>query len=176
LRDGRITCTGRWVVSAQLVAGITDATSYATSDFGDCAVRADHAVWCWSGQWMTSLTESTGPSTARDLSVPAKVKGLADVTQVVMGQHDFAYALNRDGSVWCFGDNDVGQLGDGTFVTRPGPARVANLGDVIALAAGDAHVCALRKTGTVACWGDGSYGQIGTYVTSEIPDPQAVIW
>jgi hypothetical protein len=176
LRDGRITCTGRNVISPEPVAGISGATSYATSDFVNCAVRADHAVWCWSGPWKTALTESTGPSAWRYLSVPAKVIGLGDVTQIVMGREDFACALERDGTVWCFGENDVGQLGDGTFVTRSRPARVANLGGVIALAAGERHVCALRKTGTVACWGDGTSGQIGTYVTSAIPDPQAVIW
>ena len=62
-------------------------------------------------------------------------------------------ALRRDGSVWTWGENNQGQLGDGSLWTRYRPVRVQGLRDVVAVAAGVQYTLALRRDGTVWAWG-----------------------
>ncbi|MCC7381399.1 MAG: hypothetical protein IT384_06190 [Deltaproteobacteria bacterium] len=68
-------------------------------------------------------------------------------------------ALLVDGSVWCWGDNGFGQLGDGTTTSRVNPTRVG-LDDVSQLELGDFTTCAVSR-GTVFCWGRNDSGQLG---------------
>jgi hypothetical protein len=79
------------------------------------------------------------------------------------GEHSMALAF--DGTVWTFGRNQNGQLGDGTFAAaayqRTSPAPVAGLTQVIAVAAGYCHSVALRSDGTVWSWGCNNAGQLG---------------
>ncbi|HEY6009099.1 MAG TPA: hypothetical protein VIU40_12310, partial [Geobacteraceae bacterium] len=66
------------------------------------------------------------------------------------------------GTVWTWGENSFGQLGDGgTTAENHTPAQVAGLAGMIAVAAGDDHTVALRNDGTIWAWGRNSYGQLG---------------
>jgi alpha-tubulin suppressor-like RCC1 family protein len=79
--------------------------------------------------------------------------------------------LANDGTVWTWGNNGNGQLGDGTTTDRSTPMQVGNLSGVIAIAAGGSHTVALKSDGTVWTWGDNSKGQlgIGSEPQSDIP-------
>jgi alpha-tubulin suppressor-like RCC1 family protein len=68
---------------------------------------------------------------------------------------------NDDGTVWCWGDNASGQLGDGTMQARSVPMPVPGVADAIQVAANGTHTCALTSAGTVWCWGANSNGQLG---------------
>lgn len=70
-------------------------------------------------------------------------------------------ALTGDGSVLAWGNNDYGQLGDGTNVSTSAPVKVRGLGHVIAIAAGPGHSLALVDDGTVWAWGDNYHGTLG---------------
>ena len=72
-----------------------------------------------------------------------------------------ACAVMSDGTVWCWGANDAGQLGDGTRASRAAPRPVAGLRGAVEVDLGEAFACARLRDGTVRCWGDGSYGQLG---------------
>ena len=65
--------------------------------------------------------------------------------------HDLALA--EDGTVWAWGANDSGQLGDGTTVNRFSPVQVSGLSGVVAVVAGACHSLALRSDGSVWAWG-----------------------
>ncbi len=69
-------------------------------------------------------------------------------------------AIKNDGSLWCWGDNSFGQLGDGTFQTRTTPVRVMSSG-VSYVSAGGNHTCAVMENGDLLCWGDNQYSQLG---------------
>jgi hypothetical protein len=94
-----------------------------------------------------------------DACVPASC---ADNTiKMVSAGGGHACLIRTDGSVWCWGRNDRGQLGDGTRTPRPLPVRVGGVSNIIAVAAGDTHTCAAEKDGPVWCWGADDSGQLG---------------
>ena len=86
-----------------------------------------------------------------------------DATAIVSGSIHTC-ALRRDRTVWCWGDNTWGQLGNGQsgdeeFSAQP--LKVKDIADATAIATGVSHNCALHADGTVSCWGYNRYGQLG---------------
>lgn len=75
---------------------------------------------------------------------PVQVTGLSDAVEEVVAAGRYTCARTRDGTVWCWGDNISGELGDGTTQSpRTSPVQVIDLGsDVAELAAGGNHTCA----------------------------------
>ncbi len=83
--------------------------------------------------------------------------------------------LLADGSVWCWGSNAKGQLGDGTFESSPVPVRVAlPAARSVWVSAGAEHSCAVSESGEVWCWGDGTRGALGPATFSESATPVQV--
>ncbi|KAF0218277.1 MAG: Ig domain-containing [Geobacteraceae bacterium] len=92
------------------------------------------------------------------------MQGLTGVTAIAAGDY-FTLALKSDGSVWAWGSNSSGQLGDGTTVNRAAPGMVSGLSSVSAIGAGYLHSMALRADGTVWTWGYNGFGQLGDGTT-----------
>jgi hypothetical protein len=95
---------------------------------------------------------------------PPRCVGPACVLQVVAG-NAFACARYGDGTAACWGDNTLGQIGDGTFgpgTSRDRPTAVLGLAGVEELAAGASHVCARVTDGSVWCWGANGSRQVGS--------------
>jgi alpha-tubulin suppressor-like RCC1 family protein len=133
-----------------------------------CARRSDGIVLCWG---LDSSGELGDGPTDDTRSTPAPVPGLTSVVELAAG-YQHACARKSDGTVWCWGSNVTGEIGDGTLANRPSPVPVATaINDFIQLSAGLGHTCGLRSNGTVWCWGDNSYGQLGdgTGVSRTIP-------
>src|SRR6185369_5855475 len=78
-------------------------------------------------------------------------------------------ALQNDGTVWAWGSNGLGQLGDGSKTPRTTPVQVTGLTGITAIAAGSAHTIALKNDGTVWAWGENSKGELGDGTTSGNP-------
>jgi alpha-tubulin suppressor-like RCC1 family protein len=93
-------------------------------------------------------------------TLPQRVKGIWDVVAVAAGAYH-TVALKADGSVWAWGDNRWGELGDGTRTTRGAPKRVARLRRIVEASAGSLHTLALDEDGAVWSWGNNLYGQLG---------------
>ena len=75
------------------------------------------------------------------------------------GAHTCAITTNY--GVYCWGANDLGQLGDGTVDSTAAPARVAGRLNLKSVQAGLAHTCGLSRDGIGYCWGRGFEGQLG---------------
>jgi alpha-tubulin suppressor-like RCC1 family protein len=73
----------------------------------------------------------------------------AAVAQTAAGGAGFTIVVKSDGSVWTFGQNNQGQLGDNTTTTRRTPLQVSGLSDIVAVAAGAYHALALESDGTL---------------------------
>jgi alpha-tubulin suppressor-like RCC1 family protein len=91
---------------------------------------------------------------------PAQVPELSGVAKAA-GGGSHSLALKRDGTVWAWGRNDAGQLGDGTTTGRHLPSQVGGLNGVKAIGAGTFHSLALKSDGTVWTWGSNDWGQLG---------------
>mgnify|MGYP000890492512 CR=1 FL=1 len=74
--------------------------------------------------------------------------------------------IKDDGTVWTWGSNYDGELGDGTKTERHTPVQVKGLSNVISISAGGSHMLALKDDGTVWAWGCNDVGQLGTAASS----------
>lgn len=85
-------------------------------------------------------------------------------------------AVISDGTVKCWGRNNVGQLGNGTKTFDPvvRPVLVSGLTDAVAVSAGVEYACALRAGGTVVCWGGNALGVLGNGTTDDSLTPKPV--
>ncbi len=75
--------------------------------------------------------------------------------------NSFTMAIAKDGTLWSWGDNFYGQLGDGTKINRSYPKKISGISDVIKVSCGEKHVIALKKDGTVWTWGKNYDGELG---------------
>lgn len=82
--------------------------------------------------------------------------------------------LKGDGTVWAWGNNDYGKLGDGTTSQRGVPVKVKDLTNITRISAGSNHSLALKSDGTVWTWGKGDYGQLGNNTTTNNSTPVQV--
>lgn len=122
------------------------------------ALRKDGSVWTWGYNNESQLGD---PSFTDEFSLePRMVAGLSDVKAVAAGGA-FTMALRENGSVWVWGANTYGQLGDGTYETRSKAREIPGLSDVIHVAAGTKHAMAMKKDGSIWLWGSNDHGQLG---------------
>ncbi len=147
---------------AQLSVGTTHA----------CALDGNADVWCWgsgrAGQLGTGTADS---SVALKLTLPT---GLSGITQIAAGeQHTCALAA---GSVWCWGANNMGQLGSPGAPTNV-PRQIPTFGTVSSLSTETFHTCAIVSTdSSVWCWGENRYGESGVNGGGNISTPTQVLY
>jgi alpha-tubulin suppressor-like RCC1 family protein len=115
-------------------------------------------VWAWGDNLEHQLGRRAQPLPFSTTAIA--VPGIANVVAVAGGANA-AYALERAGTVWAWGDDSEHELGDSGESPRQRPVRVRTPAGVVAIAAGMFAAYALRRDGTVWAWGENAVGQLG---------------
>jgi len=111
--------------------------------------------------------------TNSSLAVQVYNLNLVGVTDIAAGNQS-AYALNGDGTIWSWGSNTYGQLGNNSTTNSPVPVQVSFLTGITAIAANYQSVYALDGNGNVWSWGSNTYGQLGNNSTTNSRVPVQV--
>jgi alpha-tubulin suppressor-like RCC1 family protein len=123
-----------------------------------CALSADESAWCWG----TNTVGQLGDGIAVDRATAAPVIGLTSGVTAIATGHSDSCAVKTDGSLWCWGANNNGQLGDGTGTTQTTPVAVFGMSSgVVAVSVGNSHTCAVTTDSAVWCWGNNGTGALG---------------
>jgi alpha-tubulin suppressor-like RCC1 family protein len=146
------------------VPGLRDIVDVEAGSDHSLALNDDGTVWAWGNNTDGQL----GDGTTTNRRKPVKVVGLDGVVDVSggggeggVGYNSHSLAVKRNGTVWAWGDNSEGQLGDGTNKNRRRPVKAVRLDSVVKVDAGVNHSVALKNNGRVRAWGRGQAGQLG---------------
>src|SRR2546421_2016420 len=136
----------------------------AAGNSSSVALKGDGSVWTWGGNWAGQL----GNGSTADSPTPVQVQGLSGPPNAIAAGYAHVLAAMPDGSVWAWGDDQYGELGDGnagfgvgsgtganrsTPVQVLGPGGTGHLSGVTQVAAGYMFSVALKSDGTVWQWG-----------------------
>ena len=183
----------------QQVPGVAGATSVTVGFTDVCVVLTDGTVSCWGsrgndgGTWSfdglqgnvvslsgyesyCALTDSgeVWCSAAHSLTTMEKVPEVTDAISLATNGTDWSShscAVTASGNVYCWGDNNEGQLGNGSTDSTETPVKVLDIDSAYSVSVTDGGTCALLTDGTIACWGNNTYGQLrnGTQDASHTP-------
>ena len=150
-----------------LISGVTQ---IGAGYYFSAALRADGTVWTWGVNSSGQLGQN---SNAIQFIQPKIVSGLSGITAIAVGG-DHVLARKADGTVWAWGENQYGQLGDNSLNSYAYPVQVPGLSNVTHVAAGDFHSLARKGDGTVMAWGRNSQGQLGDNTTTNRLIPTSI--
>ena len=149
------------------VSALIDVTAISAGGGHSLALKADGTVWSWGLNSKGQLGDGT--FTFANRSIPAQVTGLSGVITRIAGGSEHSLALKSDGTVWAWGSDAYGQLGDGTLApARPTPVQVLNLTNVIEIGAGVLHSLAIKSDGSVWAWGNNVDRQLGNGINPQL--------
>ena len=158
-----------------------------------CGVSADATLWCWGTlartpigvsypAGVTNIQAGFGQTCGLDAAgfavcwsneadgVPAPVSSSVQFRQLALAG-SFSCGLDGAGAAWCWGENDWGQLGDGTKTHSVAPVAVTGGLTFSSIAVGGKHACGITGTGMAYCWGMNFAGELGTSADPDLCAP-----
>ncbi|MFM7679084.1 MAG: RCC1 domain-containing protein [Roseiflexaceae bacterium] len=165
-------CIGIFVILLQHIPTDESNTAYAqsTSELSfaqisagathTCAITPQINLVCWGRNSAGQL--GNGKTTDTVTAVRTQFTQAISITEISSGDAH-SCGLTTVGTIYCWGKNSSGQLGNGSTTTALTPVKVINPTGIIyaSISAGGAHSCARTTTGKAYCWGDNSRGQLG---------------
>ena len=135
-----------------------------------CAVTATQTAYCWGRNVEGELGSGSGASSS---DVPVQVSGGLFFASLSAASNHSCGVTNGE-AVYCWGDNSVGQLGDGTTTNSSAPVVVSGGLSYQLVSAGTSHTCGVATSGAAYCWGDNTSGQLGNGTATSSTAPVAV--
>jgi len=164
------------------IAGLSNILAIGGGQYHSAALKSDGTVWVWGDNSHGQLGDGTlvGPFQGTVQPTPVMNTNISGVAQIAVGDRHTT-ALKSDGTVWSWGYNELGQIGNGTFllngcacVPTPTQSSIANVTDI--RENNSFHILARKIDGSIWAWGYNAEGEagIGT-VTAQDPDHYSVL-
>ena len=156
---------------AQVGTAKWESIAVSTYDSGHaCGIQSDKSLWCWGDNTAGQL----GDNTTAFALVPEQITNAKWNAIAVGGDKGYTCGIQADGSLWCWGDNESGELGDGTTTNQLVPEQIGTA-KWTSLALGNNYVCGIQSDGSLSCWGSNNYGQLGDGTTNQQLTPEKAI-
>jgi alpha-tubulin suppressor-like RCC1 family protein len=144
-------------------AGGTNWKQVACGSNHTAAIKTDGTLWTWG--W--NLFGQLGDNTTTDRSTPVTIFAGGTNWKQVSGGSLHTAAIKTDGTLWTWGNNSNGQLGDNTTIRRSTPITTFAGGtNWKQVAGGSDHTAAIKTDGTLWTWGSNDFGRLGTNTTT----------
>ncbi len=124
--------------------------------------------------YAVSAVDARGNDSGRSTSAAATPTGAVPGGASFSAGQVHSCEVRSAGTLWCWGSNGNGQLGDGTTLASSRPVQVGTRADWATVGVGDFHSCAVRVEGSLWCWGAGFAGQLGTGGFGQVLSPVRV--
>jgi alpha-tubulin suppressor-like RCC1 family protein len=121
------------------------------------AIKTDGTLWSWGNNQYGQL----GSGTVISRSSPVQIGALTNWKKSAAGGLNHTAAIKTDGTLWSWGNNQYGQLGSGTVVSRSSPVQIGALTNWKSVHCGAFHTAAIKTDGTLWTWGLNAGGQLG---------------
>lgn len=156
--------------SAERIASEERFSGVSAGDRHTCAVAVDRRAYCWGtnayGQ-LGSPDSGERCGTVGDVLYPCRptptlVDGGIQFIEVSAGSRHTC-GVTASGDAYCWGANELGQLGNGTKLSTAVPSRVIAPVPFVSISAGAEHSCAVSSNGAAYCWGRDFFGRLGAH-------------
>ena len=150
------------------VGYLTNWKQVAVGEFYNAAIKTDGTLWTWGYNNYGQL----GNGTTTSYSSPIQVGSLTNWKQVSCGYNGFTTAVKNDGTLWAWGYNANGQLGNGTVTSYSSPIQVGSLTNWKQVSCGyNGFTTAVKNDGTLWAWGYNANGQLGNGTVTSYSSP-----
>jgi len=123
------------------------------------AIGGDGSLWAWGNNISGQLGDGT-QGEGNYSNIPIRI-GTDNNWRYVSAGAFYTMAIRTDGTLWAWGNNGYGRLGDGTATQRSMPVRVGSDYNWISASAGSQHTMAIGVDGSLWVWGNNSFGVLG---------------
>ena len=159
------------------VPSFANASAVAAGTNSTVVLKNDGSIWAWGDNTYGELgngttTSSVVPVKSSTCNIPMLMATHnSSSSKRVAASQNFSLAVKNDGTVESWGQNNYGQLGDGTAVNRTSPVQAQNLTSMTSVAAGWSFGLGVKSDGTVWGWGYNGDGELGDGTNTNRPTP-----
>jgi uncharacterized repeat protein (TIGR01451 family) len=158
---GAVDCEGCGDSLPKPVAGLLNVIAIASGGQHALALKSDGTVWSWGLNDYGQLGNQPIYLNPFYSFPPTQIPGLTNIQSIATGSPG-SFALASDGTIWAWGDNTYGQLGDGTQTLRSSPVHLSTVTGVRSLSTNGTCTFAIKQDGSIWSWGSNTSGMLGT--------------
>lgn len=135
-----------------------------------CGIKTDQTVWCWGLNVDGQLGSPSNIGTTTPNPTPTQIPG---VWTSIATNWTNTCGTDSDGTTWCWGLNQYGELGNPTNngTTKPNYTPLQAQGTWSSITTGGTHTCGIASDGTAWCWGSNLYGELATTTNQGLGRP-----
>ena len=150
----------------------SDWTRVAIGSYHTIGLKGTGTLWAWGDNWCGQLGDGTSGNGVYRIT-PRQIGTESDWVSVDAGEYH-TIGLKSAGTLWAWGYNEFGQLGDGTYNTRTTPRQIGIESDWFSVTAGSVHTIGLKSAGTLWVWGRNNFGQLGDGTQTDRYTPRQI--